>query len=92
MLPNCGNIFLVLSREGLDADTLAEYVLSVIPTLALATLAYLAENILVSGNDMAESCKKDTIKEDNSLDPGTEGMDCSVKGEGIKEYSPIKDE
>eukprot|EP00731_Ephydatia_muelleri_P021388 Em0013g1115a len=92
MLPNCGNIFLVLSREGLDADTLAGYVLSVIPTLALATLAYLAENILVSGNDMAESCKKDTIKEDNSLDPGTEGMDCSVKGEEIKEYSPIKDE
>eukprot|EP00731_Ephydatia_muelleri_P021387 Em0013g1114a len=81
--------FLILSQEGLDADTLAGYVLSVIPTLALATLAYLAENILISDNNTAESRndrKKNTINEDNSGE-GTDEMNDFVNGEV---YSLIK--
>ncbi|KAL5470876.1 hypothetical protein EMCRGX_G028922 [Ephydatia muelleri] len=78
--------FLILSQEGLDADTLAGYVLSVIPTLALATLAYLAENILISDNNTAESRndrKKNTINEDNSGE-GTDEMNDFVNGEVAK--------
>ena len=52
--------FLVLSREGLDADTVAGYVLSLIPSVVLAALAYFAENILV-GDGNAEDVNEDTI-------------------------------
>ena len=83
--------FLILSQEGLDADTLAVYVLSVIPTLALATLAYLAENVLIAGGDTAESGKgrkKVTIKEDSSGE-GNEEMDGLVNGEEDISYNTI---
>ena len=56
--------FLVLSQEGLEADTIAGYVLSLIPSLALAALAYFAENILHTSDDAGDT--------DNMNQKGTE--------------------
>ena len=58
--------FLVLSREGLDADTYAGYVLSLIPSLALAALAYFGEKIMAGDKDSGETgdlSETDAVKE-----------------------------
>ena len=46
--------FLVLTEEGLDADSMAGYVLSLIPSLALAAIAYVADNFLMDSDEASE--------------------------------------
>ena len=47
--------FLVLSQEGLEADTISDYVLSLLPSLALAAIAYFAEKILLGNDDVGDT-------------------------------------
>ena len=43
--------FLVLTEEGLDANTIAGYIFSLVPTLILAAVAYVADNYLLGNED-----------------------------------------
>ena len=51
--------FLVLTNEGLDANSISVYVLSLVPTLMLAGVAYFSDNYLLMEDDTEESGEED---------------------------------
>ena len=76
LLSDSGHIYSVLLGS-LDADSLAGYMLSLLPSLALAAFAYLAENVLIQDN--STSTADDIVDEPTALHSNTKKINSDKK-------------
>ena len=80
--------FLVLTEEGLDADSLAGYVLSLIPSLALGAIAYVADNFLMDSDKPSKDAKGKKVK----MGKTAKGSDRTTIQSDLKEEGVDDDE